>query len=186
MNRKPKPTTEQDVQPEFHLPPDGKKKSWWGFREKTGWDWLELFIVPLALLLLGALFTALQAASQQRTEELRARNAALQGYLDEMRRLVIEGDLFHPESTTEVKARIPVEPGVYDEIPEVHLLARARTLAVLETLGPSQKRYVMQFLVESNLIDRGDDPNDPKDQEKPYHDRPYVNLDDANLGSLPI
>ncbi len=165
----------------------GRIKRWLGAEKKTPWDLLQLLIVPMFLTVLGLWFTAQQDDNRQRIEESRAQNAALQGYLDEMRRLVLEADLFRPETTTEVKAQKPGEAGTFYSVPEVNLLARARTLAVLETLGPTQKRSVVQFLVESNLIDRGYDlEGDPDDLEKPHHDQPYVNLDGANLSGAEL
>jgi hypothetical protein len=41
------------------------KRSRWGFRGKTVWDWMALLIVPLALVVIGLLFTMLQDARQQ-------------------------------------------------------------------------------------------------------------------------
>src|SRR5215216_2221399 len=82
------------------------KQSRWGFRGMTVRDWLQLLIVPLALVVIGFLFTMQQDARQQQIEDQRAQQAqkienqraeaeralavqraqdeALQAYLDQM------------------------------------------------------------------------------------------------------
>jgi len=96
----------------------GQHYQWTGFGEsvkpkldnqeiqprKTLWDWLQLFIVPLALAAIGLWFSAQQDAHQQQIEEKRAKSdrhieeqraqdAALQAYLDQMSQLMLEGSL---------------------------------------------------------------------------------------------
>jgi uncharacterized protein YjbI with pentapeptide repeats len=120
-----------------------------GFGDKTIWDWLELLIVPLVLVLIGLAFSVQQEARQQRfederaetereLEEQRAQDLALQAYLDQMSVLLLE-DLGDPKLRT---------------------LARARTLTVLRRLDPNRKEEVMRFLSEADLVsgDRGEDP----------------------------
>jgi hypothetical protein len=133
------------------------KQSRWGFRGKTVWDWMTLLIVPLALVVIGLVFTMLQDARQQKIEDNRAQQAqkienqrakaerelaeqraqdeALQAYLDQMSGLLLERDLRTSEEDSEVRT-----------------LAQARTLTVLERLDPSRKTAVMQFLVEARLV----------------------------------
>ena len=91
--------------------PEGKRRiawpRWTGFRGMTVRDWLELLIVPLALVVIGFVFTMQQDARQQKIEdqraqqaqkiesqraeaerdlqEQRAQQATLQTYLDEVR-----------------------------------------------------------------------------------------------------
>jgi uncharacterized protein YjbI with pentapeptide repeats len=122
-------------------------------------DWLQLLIVPFALVVIGFLFTMQQDARQQRIEDKRAQQAqkienqraeaerklaeqraqdeALQAYLDQMGGLLLEKDLRASEEDSEVRT-----------------LARARTLTVLSRLDPSQKVDVMRFLEEASLIQR--------------------------------
>jgi hypothetical protein len=45
---------------------------WSGFRAKTVWDWMDLLIVPIVLLLITVAFTVLQDARQQQIEDERA------------------------------------------------------------------------------------------------------------------
>jgi len=111
-------------------------------------SWLELLVVPLALVVIGFLFSVQQDARQQRIEdqraaaerelsEQRAQDEALQAYLSQMSGLLLERDLRASEEDSEVRT-----------------LARARTLTVLGRLDPSRKRAVMEFLAEAKLIQR--------------------------------
>ena len=145
----------------------GKRTPWTlrKVRGKTVWDWMDLLIVPLALVVIGLVFTMLQDARQQRIEDQRARQAqkienqraeaerelaeqraqdeALQAYLSQMGSLLLEKDLRESKEDSEVRT-----------------LARARTLTVLGRLDPSRKKALMQFLVEADLVQRveGRDP----------------------------
>jgi uncharacterized protein YjbI with pentapeptide repeats len=136
------------------------KRTPWTLREYGGkpvWDWLDLLIVPTVLLLITAGFTVLQEERQQRFEdqradqalkienqraeaerklaERRAQDEALQAYLSQMSSLLLERDLRTSEKGSEERT-----------------LARARTLTVLESLDPSRKRAVIQFLTEADLV----------------------------------
>ena len=102
--------------------------------KKTLWDWLQLFVVPLALAAIGYLFTMQQDARQQATDEQRAQEAALQAYLDQMSQLMLNENLRGAEDS------------------ELRTLARARTLTMLARLDGSRKASVVQFLYESDLI----------------------------------
>jgi uncharacterized protein YjbI with pentapeptide repeats len=115
---------------------------------KTLWDWLQLFIVPLALAAIGLWFAAQQDAHQQEIEEKRAKSdrhieeqraqdATLQAYLDQMSQLMLEGNLRGSKEGSEVRT-----------------LARARTQTVLGRLDSRRKGSVVQFLYEASLIDK--------------------------------
>src|SRR5215216_2967918 len=123
---------------------------WTGFRGMTVRDWLDLLVVPLALVLISFLFTTQQDQRQQQTEnqraeaerelaEQRTQDEALQAYLNQMSSLLLEKDLRASEKRSEVRT-----------------LARARTLTVLGRLDPSRKADVIQFLVEADLVQRAD------------------------------
>jgi uncharacterized protein YjbI with pentapeptide repeats len=152
----------------------GQRYEWTGFGEaaqpkpdneevqprKTLWDWLQLFIVPLALTAIGLWFAAQQdsrqqqieeerANSAQEIEEQRAQDAALQAYLDQMSQLMLEGDLRGSEGGNEVRT-----------------LARARTRTVLARLDSRRKGSVVQFLYEASLIEK---------------DQPVVSLSNVGL-----
>jgi hypothetical protein len=137
----------------------GATRSWTGLRGKTVWDLLQLLIVPLALAVIGFLFTMQQDIRQQHIEDHRAQQArkienqraeaeqelakrraqdeALQAYLNQMSSLL--------------------EKGLRDsdEGAEVRTLARARTLTVLPRLDSSRKEQLLQFLYEAKLIQKG-------------------------------
>jgi uncharacterized protein YjbI with pentapeptide repeats len=136
---------------------------WTGFRGMTVRDWLQLLIVPLALVVVGFLFTAQQDRRQQAIERERAQDLALQGYLDQMSTLVLE-DL----GNTKVRA-----------------VMRARTLATLDTLDPSRKPEVVRFLARAHLVQGA---NKGKERialnDADMHDADLVNVDltGAKLG----
>jgi hypothetical protein len=118
------------------------KQSRWGFRGKTVWNWLELFIVPIVLVGIGLLFEMQQADRQEATEEQqqalaeqRAQDEALQAYLNQMSSLLLEKHLRTSKEDSEVRS-----------------LARVRTLTVLRRLDPGRKADVMYFLMEAELI----------------------------------
>jgi uncharacterized protein YjbI with pentapeptide repeats len=140
----------------------GQQYQWTGFGEsvqtkpdnqeiqprKTLWDWLQLFIVPLALAAIGLWFSAQQDAHQQQIEEKRAeserqieeqraQDAALQAYLDQMSQLMLERDLRSSKERSEEST-----------------LARARTRTVLARLNSRRKGSVVQFLYEADLINK--------------------------------
>jgi uncharacterized protein YjbI with pentapeptide repeats len=152
----------------------GQHYQWTGFGEsvqpksvdqeihprKTLWDWLQLFIVPLALAAIGLWFSAQQDTRQQQLEEQRAQDAALQAYLDQMSQLMLEGNLLRSS----------------EEDSEVRTLARARTQTVLGQLDSDRKGSVVQFLYEADLIK----------EEDPVLNLSGVGLRDANLSQLDL
>jgi len=111
---------------------------------KTLWDWIELLIVP-AVLALGAFglgrqrVKAERAMQEQRAqmEQESAQESAYQYYVDRMAELLLEKQL-----------------RTLDKDAEVRRVARLRTLAVLRRLEARHKGAVVQFLVESGLINR--------------------------------
>jgi uncharacterized protein YjbI with pentapeptide repeats len=121
------------------------KQSRWGFRGMTVRDWLGVLIVPMVLVGIGLLFDMQQADRQRATEkhqqvlaEQRAQDEALQAYVDEVGRLMLEKELSDPKVKT---------------------ILRARTITVLGRLDPrgggldpSGKTALVQFLVEAELV----------------------------------
>lgn len=90
-------------------------------------------------------------AAQRELEEERAREAELQAYFDDMATMLLDEDKPLPE----------VEPGSPKSV-----LARAKTLTILERLDGERAGVVLQFLYESRLILKGE---------------PIVNLTGASL-----
>jgi uncharacterized protein YjbI with pentapeptide repeats len=150
----------------------GATRRWTGFQGKTVWDFLQLLIVPLALAVVGFLFTMQQDIRQQHIEDRRveqaqkiederaqqaqkieneraaaerelaqqrARDVALQAYLDQMSHLLLEKDLRNSKEDSVVRT-----------------LARARTAAVIQGLDGPRNRNVIRFLNEAHLIGQGE------------------------------
>jgi len=123
-------------------------------------DWLQLLVVPLALVVISLLFAAQQDQRQQNIEDQRAQQAqkienqraeaerelakqraqdeTLQAYLDQMSHLLLEKDLRGSKEDSVVRT-----------------LARARTVAVLQRLDGTRNRTVIRFLNEAHLIGKG-------------------------------
>src|SRR5215212_3045662 len=112
-------------------------------------DWLQLLIVPLALVVISILFTMQQDARQHQIENQRAeaerrlaeqnaQDEALQAYLDQLSSLLLEKDLRNSEEGSEVRT-----------------LARARTAAVIQRLDADGNRNVIRFLDEAGLTKVG-------------------------------
>ena len=119
----------------------GAASEWTGFRGKSVWDLLQLLIVPLALAVVGFLFTMQQDIRQQDIEDERARQARniedqraaaerelakqraqdemLRAYLDQMSHLLLEEDLLGSQEGSMVRT-----------------LARARTCRGAPSIGP--------------------------------------------------
>src|SRR5690348_9344349 len=57
-------------------------------RGKTLWDWLQLLIVPLVLIIGGFWLSQLQKTTEQRSTADNQHEAALQGYIDKMSELL--------------------------------------------------------------------------------------------------
>jgi hypothetical protein len=133
----------------------GYRYEWTGFGEtshpkdetkdikppKTLWDWMQLLFVPAMLALLAGGLTWWQTSSerarlaeeQARQEAIRAEEAAVQIYLDQMTNLILERDLREDRAA-------------------VRDLAQARTSAVLRAVGPENKRTLLLFLYDTDLI----------------------------------
>ncbi len=126
---------------------------------KTIWEWMQVLFVPLAIAIVGIIFSIAQSCTaqsveqqrvleQQAIEDRRAQAAAYQAYLDEMSRLLTEEHL----------SSVPEE--------RVRRVARAQTLTVLSTVEKERKLDVLRFLAENKLI---------------QEDEPVINLQTADL-----
>jgi hypothetical protein len=112
---------------------------------KTLWDWMQLLFVPAMLAILAAGLAwwqtsserAMQAKEEARQEAIRAEEAAVQIYLDQMTALLLERNLRASEEDSEVRT-----------------IAQARTLAVLRAVGPENRRTLLFFLYDAGLINR--------------------------------
>jgi hypothetical protein len=147
---KPTPTEQRDAHQGFLHPPPSRRDSRWGFRGMTVRDWLQLLIVPFALVVISFLFTAQQGQRQQQTEnqraeaerelaEQRAQDEALQAYLDQMTQLILDRKLLEAEAGDSVYA-----------------LAQARTSTMITRLDAEHIRSVTRFLTDSGLTGAGE------------------------------
>lgn len=117
-----------------------------GFSSKTFWDWLELLIIPATLTLLVLWANGIAQKNEQRRAERegliereiasdRNQEASLQTYLDRMTELILKENLRNSNPADEVR-----------------IVARTRTLTVLEGLERKRKGVVLRFLVELGLV----------------------------------
>jgi len=172
---------ERDTSPAGQEKEAPKRPPWWkrfwewtAFGEKSGWQWLELFVVSLALAVLGVWFTNSQEERQEMSEQQRAKaeqaleaqraeNAALQAYLDQMSYLMLNENLRTAEAGS-----------------DAHVLARARTLTVLSQMEASptedetSKEQVVEFLIEAKLVH-------PRNGEDPV-----ISLEETHLGGVDL
>jgi hypothetical protein len=161
-----------------------------GAANKELWNYLDLFIVPLALVVGAFLLDTgqrnrerkIEDAQQERErreaiarkeredeiEERRARDAALQAYLDHMSALLIDKGLRE-------------DP---DEYASVRVAARARTLAVLSQLDGERKGTVLQFLREARLINRECTPRKSRSYKRRVFYSRIIGLDGADLSEV--
>ena len=138
---------------------------------KTLWDWLQLLIIPVVLVIAGYFInltisrgeqeaTKQRAQSEREAAEKRAetereialdhqRETSLQEYIDKMSELFLHEDLLGSDPKKEVRE-----------------IARIRTLTVLNRLDGQRKGSVLQFLKNAELINQG---------------TPIINLFGANL-----
>jgi hypothetical protein len=63
---------------------------WTGFPKRTPWDWVDLLIVPLVLALGGYLFNRSENRATRVAAKQRARDEALQAYLDQMGQMLLD------------------------------------------------------------------------------------------------
>ena len=116
---------------------------WTGFNRpsKTLWDWLQLFgvlAVPVVVGFGAVWFTTRQGKVADAENTDNQRETALQAYIDKMSELLLHEKLRDSAEEDEVRK-----------------IARVRTLTILPRLDANRKRSVLQFLYESDLINKG-------------------------------
>jgi flagellar basal body-associated protein FliL len=118
-------------------------------RGKTLWDWLQLLIVPIMLVIGGFWLNQIQKSREEESAKKRAeaeykrtcdnrRETFLQAYIDNMSELLLKEHLRESKPEDEVRK-----------------IARVRTLTVLQRLDAVRKFSVLLFLHASGLIDKG-------------------------------
>jgi hypothetical protein len=132
-------------------------------QRKTWWDWLQLLIVPLVLVLVSSGFALEQnnintannnqqlmrdqtAAAQQHMADQQLatdqqQEATLKSYLDDISDLLFNHNLLNSGKTDEVRK-----------------VARARTITTLRRLNADRNKIVLQFLQDAWLIGQNEHP----------------------------
>jgi uncharacterized protein YjbI with pentapeptide repeats len=114
------------------------------------------------------LFNSSQNRVTQAAAEQRAQDEALQAYLDQMSKLLLDKNLHNPDPDSEFKIGEV-------KLNEAEILARARTLTALRRSDPNRKAQVLQFLIEAALV-----------QNLPERGRPVIRLIGADLQEAPL
>lgn len=126
----------------------GYDHSWTGFEgyinnkgelvpPKRLWDWLQLLVIPTFLAMGVWLLNRSQKKSDQQVETDKQRQQALDNYYDCMTDLLLKENLRNPNDGKEARS-----------------IARTRTLAVFRILDVDRKAQALQFLYESDLINK--------------------------------
>jgi hypothetical protein len=105
---------------------------------KTLWDWLTVVLISGVIAFGGLLYTIHQAKQQRDLQNQQENESALQAYLDQMGRLMLDEDTPLPESKKDNA---------------VQTLARMRTVTTLKMLDAEQNESITTFLKESGLVD---------------------------------
>ncbi|MCH8827511.1 MAG: pentapeptide repeat-containing protein [Chloroflexi bacterium] len=112
-----------------------------GFKGKSLWDMLEVFVLPIVVVVIAGLIAFWARRSSRRAEEElslardQAREASLGDYLEFISGLIVDGKLGNPQLNDDAMG-----------------VASARTLATLRTLDGSRKGLLIQFLSDPELI----------------------------------
>jgi hypothetical protein len=138
--------------------------------EITLWDWLKLLAVPITVGGAVPLLNKLQKDCELDVQKRQAQDEALQTYLGEMGHLLLEKGLRNSHEHGE-GAYIDKSDSLEND--NVRILARARTLTVVRTLDPDQKRSVLDFLYESELIKRITPKQPTEPDERPWWRRMF-------------
>ena len=121
------------------------KWDWTGFAEhnsstKTFWDWLQLLgvlAVPAVIGIGAWAYTSKQVQAREAVNLDNQREEALREYINKMLELLLVNDLRHSSEGDEVRQ-----------------IARVRTVTVLRKLDPARKASVLQFLQETELVNK--------------------------------
>lgn len=121
---------------------------WLGIRDKKGWDWVQLLIMPIVLAALTLLFSYCNNQEQQKIAQAnrdqdrkiaddKQKDEILKNYINSMKGLLL--DEKHPLRSSK-------------EGSESNSIARTLTLTVLRQLDDDRNKLVTQFLQDSHLI----------------------------------
>src|SRR6266699_98586 len=108
-----------------------------GFAGKTPWDFIQLLLFPLVLLIIGSLLSYQQNQTSLRAAADQQRETTLKTGLDDIKDLLLNKGL---------RASKPDD--------SVRVVARAEVLSTLRQLDGGRKETLMRFLSEAGLITR--------------------------------
>jgi hypothetical protein len=110
---------------------------WIAFTErKSPWEWLELLVIPAVLAIGGWWFTTQDRKTDRQIAKERTDAEAIQNYFDRMGELILEGRLLESNNADPISN-----------------LARTLTMAMLRTLNKDKKVHIVNFLVDTRLIE---------------------------------
>ncbi len=115
-----------------------------GFSDHTLWDVIDLAVIPFTLALGAWWLNRGERSAERDLAAERSREEALQEYLDRMSELLLQHNL--------------KDQRVDGAVRQARTVARARTLTTLRRLDGRRKAIVIQFLFESDLIERDNPP----------------------------
>jgi len=107
---------------------------WTGIADRTLWDWLTL-VLPAYIAIVGSYFGVTLSRQQREVEERRARETAVQTYVDQTLSLLANET-----------------PRDSQRSEELRVLLRARTRMVLDRIDATDKTSVVRFLRDAGLI----------------------------------
>nr|WP_228037863.1 pentapeptide repeat-containing protein [Nodosilinea sp. LEGE 06152] len=144
--------------------------SGFGLSQKTFWDWLELLIIPLSLVIFSFFLQnrqknqedkqrellrereRTQQQEQNRRDEEKAKEEVIQIYFDRISTLLINGELLSIAS----RERHEVTEEQLNQLNAAKAVIRARTLSVLRRFSDDgeRKSSVVRFLIETEVISK--------------------------------
>jgi len=111
-----------------------------GQQEISFWEWVGVLVIPVVLAAGASLLTNAQAQREITATHLRAQDEALQQYLEQVSKLLVEHKLQGEAPSSDV----------------YKLVAQAHTLALLLKLDRDRKRQPLKLIAQLQLIDRHD------------------------------
>lgn len=105
-------------------------------RYKTLWDWLDLIIIPASIGLFAWMYTEFEKDKNEKLEEEKTKSGILESFINTMTELLVQHNL----ATNPDQKRLAI--------------ARTRINMALGQLDGHRKGLILQFLYESDLIDK--------------------------------
>ncbi len=166
------------------------------FGEKTLWDWLELLLIPVGLLIIGIYFTNYFTSQQMDVNVEKVRYEVTQNYLDIFKKENFLTEFkqevdYAVKNQSELKKAIEQNPEnvcfhYYKYLPKNNLLT-SKTKLVLEQLTKLktskysksiEKKHILEFLRSSELIKKG---QNQETQKYNYLMIPFADMSSSDL-----